>query len=91
MSATELLNHLSNFAAPYLWVGLCLGGLTAAVAQRGRFWRAWGLNTLVVAGAGLLTASIGLLIDGRDGTMTVYALAALAMGSAQCLLLWRGR
>lgn len=87
MGAIEALNHLLGFFLPALGVGT----LAAALAKG--LWRGelravhWARLALWSGGASALASLAGLVVFGRDGTMTSYGAMVLASALA---LLWAG-
>lgn len=92
MGVLGFLWHLLNFIAPALvlaalltpaavgWRGLALAGPRAQ-----RCARVWA----VLTGLGLAVLLAGLLVHGRDGKMSTYAVLVLVLGAA--VVWWRGR
>jgi len=91
MGPLDLLNHLLNFVAP----ALCVGLLVAVAARLGLrpgprapgFWRQVALNGV----AGMAVLFGGLLWLGRDGKMATYAALVVAVASSQAWMLRGGR
>jgi hypothetical protein len=83
MSPLDLINHLLNFAAPAVVVGVLLAvvapllGLKQAVA-RARYAQA-AINSV----AGLVVLVFGLWFFGRDGKMATYLAMVAAIGTCQ--------
>jgi len=73
MGLFDLINHLLNFAAPALCVGVVLALVSPGFMQN----RALALSLYAQAAinsiAGLVALSLGLWIFGRDGKMVSYA------------------
>ncbi len=85
MGPLDLLNHLLNFAAPALALGLVLAFLAPVFMKnkalaRTRTRTAQAAINFVV---GLLALLAGLLFFGRDGKMAIYAALVLATASSQ--------
>ena len=89
MGFIDFMNHLLNFVAPALAVGLmlaiCALWLGAKYSPRWSWVRQTGANTAV----GVLVLVLGLLFFGRDGKMATYAAMVLACAACQMLLGWR--
>lgn len=83
MGPLDLLNHLLNFAAPALVVGLLLA-LVAPILYR-KVPLALSLRAQVAINfvAGLVTLVGGLVFFGRDGKMASYAAMVLACAASQ--------
>ena len=85
MTLLALLDHLLNFLAPALCVGL---GVTLAarwlLKARGRPWRR---QLLVNTGVGMLVLLGGVVLLGHDGKMATYAALVLAVATSQWLML----
>jgi hypothetical protein len=83
MGPLDLLNHLLNFVAPALVVGVLMvlasrflyGKMPAATAAYAQA----AINCV----AGVLALVVGLVVFGRDGKMASYALMAIVIASSQ--------
>ena len=90
MSPLDLLNHLFNLLAPAAGVALVLATLGSWSAGRGASRSRWllaGIDFVV----GSLVLIAGLVIHGRDGKMSTYAVLIVVMASCHWLLVrgWR--
>ena len=86
MNALDLLNHLLNFAAPALAVGLLLAlGGRFIFSRRARAHGLW-TQVLVNAGVGMAALLGGLLVFGNDGKMASYAALVLCCATSQWAL-----
>ena len=83
MGPLDLLNHLLNFAAPALFVGLMLALLAPILYKKVPV--AHGLRAQVAINfvAGLVALVGGLVFFGRDGKMLSYAAMVLACAASQ--------
>jgi hypothetical protein len=86
MGLLDIINHLLNFVAPALWVGLVLA--VAAPVFMPKRPGAPGIRAQAAINfiAGVLALVLGLWFFGRDGKMASYA----AMLVACCLGQWLG-
>jgi hypothetical protein len=91
MSFLEIANHLLNFGAPALVVGLLTAFAGRWVGNGGRQMR-WWPPVLFNTCAGLLALLAGLWLFGRDGKMASYAALVLACATSQWLTAraWKG-
>jgi ABC-type enterochelin transport system permease subunit len=92
MSLFGLLDHLLNFVAPALLVGLLVAVLAPPLMKKARPHHSWLIQGAINSGAGVLALLAGLLIFGRDGKMATYAAMVLACASCQWFAAkaWRG-
>lgn len=85
MTALDLLWHLAGFVALPLLFGFLAAASVRLLWRRRwgtrRFWPIAGLSGLLAVGV----AGAGLLLTGRDGSMTTYAAMVLA---CSVLLTW---
>lgn len=84
MGPLDLLNHLLNFAAPALAVGLVLAFLAPVFIRNKALARTRSAQAAINFVVGLLALLAGLLFFGRDGKMASYALLVLASAASQC-------
>ena len=83
MNALDLMNHLLNFAAPSLAVGLLLALAGRYVfSRRARAHALW-LQVLVNSAVGVAALLGGLWLFGNDGKMASYAALVLCCASSQ--------
>ncbi len=83
MGPLDLLNHLLNFAAPALAVGLVLAFLAPVFMKNKALARTRSTQTAINFVVGVLALLAGLLFFGRDGKMASYAALVLATASSQ--------
>ncbi len=86
MGPLDIINHLLNFVAPALWVGLVLAVATPAFMPKRPAAPRIPAQSAMNSIAGVLALVIGLWFFGRDGKMASYA----AMLLACCLSQWLG-
>lgn len=92
MSLFGLLDHLLNFMAPALVVGLLMAALAPLLMKKARPHHTWLTQGAINSVAGLLALLAGLVFFGRDGKMASYAALVLACASSQWFFgkAWRG-
>ncbi|OYQ39373.1 hypothetical protein CHU94_18560 [Rhodoferax sp. TH121] len=83
MGPLDLLNHLLNFAAPALAVGLVLAFLAPVFMKNKALDRTRTAQVAINFVVGLLALLAGLLFFGRDGKMASYAALVLATAASQ--------
>ena len=83
MGPLDLLNHLLNFAAPALALGLVLAFLVPVFMKNKALARTRTAQAAINFVVGLLALLAGLLFFGRDGKMAIYAALVLATASSQ--------
>nr|WP_315464306.1 hypothetical protein [uncultured Rhodoferax sp.] len=83
MGPLDLLNHLLNFAAPALVVGLLLALLAPFIYKKVPVARSLHAQTAINFVAGLAALVGGLVFFGRDGKMATYAAMVLACAASQ--------
>lgn len=83
MGPLDLLNHLLNFAAPALALGLVLAFLAPVFMKNKALARTRTAQAAINFVVGLLALLAGLLFFGRDGKMAIYAALVLATASSQ--------
>ncbi len=83
MGPLDLLNHLLNFAAPALALGLVLAFLAPVFMKNKALARTRTAQAAINFVVGLLALLAGLLFFGRDGKMASYAALVLATASSQ--------
>ena len=84
MGPLDLLNHLLNFAAPALAVGLVLAFLAPVFMKNKALARTRSAQAAINFVVGVLALLAGLLFFGRDGKMASYAVLVLASAASQC-------
>ena len=83
MSLLGLLDHLLNFVAPALVVGLLVAALAPLLMKKARSHHTWLTQSAINSVAGLLALLVGLFFFGRDGKMASYAAMVLVCASSQ--------
>ena len=86
MGPLDIINHLLNFVAPALWVGLVLAAAAPIFMSKGPLAPGIPAQSAINSIAGVLALALGLWFFGRDGKMATYA----AMLVACCLGQWLG-
>ena len=86
MGPLDLLNHVFNFLAPAVVVGLLLALLAPWLMRGMRSSRSWWVQGTFNAVAGVAAMALGLWFFGNDGKMASYALLVLLAASSQ----WMG-
>jgi len=86
MGPLDLLNHVFNFLAPAVVVGLLLALLAPWLMRGMRPSRSWWVQGTFNAVAGVAAMALGLWFFGNDGKMASYALLVLLAASSQ----WMG-
>jgi hypothetical protein len=92
MSLFGLLDHLLNFMAPALVVGLLMAALAPMLMKKTRPHHTLLTQGAINSVAGLLALLVGLVFFGRDGKMASYAALVLVCASSQWFFgkAWRG-
>jgi hypothetical protein len=83
MNLLGLLDHLLNFVAPALVVGLMVAALAPRILKKAQPQRTWLAQGIINAAACFLALLLGLVFFGRDGKMGSYAAMVLACASSQ--------
>jgi len=83
MGPLDLLNHLLNFAAPALVVGLLLAILAPVLYRKVPVAHSLRAQAAINFIAGLVALLVGLVFFGRDGKMATYAAMVLACAASQ--------
>ncbi len=83
MGPLDLLNHLLNFVAPALAVGLVLAFLAPIFMKNKALARTRSAQAAINFVVGVLALLAGLLFFGRDGKMASYAVLVLATATSQ--------
>lgn len=83
MGPLDLLNHLLNFAAPALVVGLLLALLAPLLYRKVPVAHSLRAQAAINFVAGLVALVAGLAFFGRDGKMASYAAMVLACAASQ--------
>lgn len=84
MGPLDLLNHLLNFAAPALALGLVLAFLAPVFMKNKALAHTRTAQAAINFVVGVLALLAGLLLFGRDGKMASYAALVLATAASQC-------
>ena len=87
MGPLDTLWHLLNLVAPAVGVGILASAMAKLLWWRRLKLVAWTSLSLWTTGVAAVALGAGLLIFGRDGRMTTYALMVLAGAVA---LWWAG-
>ena len=92
MSLFGLLDHLLNFIAPALVVGLLVAATAPMLMQKARPNHSWLTQSAINTVACGLVLLGGLVIFGRDGKMATYVAMVLACAACQWFAAkaWRG-
>lgn len=85
MGPLDLLNHLLNFLAPALVVGVLVAVAGRFFKQKMAVTRKIRAQAAINCVAGLLALGVGFWFFGRDGKMLSYAAMVLAVGTSQWL------
>ena len=92
MSLLGLLDHLLNFIAPAVTVGLLVALLAPLVMRKARPHHSWLRQAAINFVACLLALLAGLWIFGHDGKMATYAAMVVLCAGSQwaAAKAWRG-
>jgi hypothetical protein len=83
MGPLDLLNHLLNFVAPALFVGILICLSTRVFMRRTAGGLSLGKQMVVNVVVGTAAMAGGLLIFGRDGKMASYAALVICCATSQ--------
>lgn len=86
MGLFDLINHLLNFVAPALFVGIVLACGAPIFMENKPIARAIYVQAAINVIAGVFALSLGLWFFGRDGKMASYAAMLLGCALSQGLL-----
>ncbi len=86
MGPFDLLNHLLNFVAPALFVGILLALLAPVFIQNRPVALSLSTQAAINSGAGAIALAAGLWFFGRDGKMASYGAMLLACAFSQGFL-----
>ena len=89
MGFFDLVNHLLNFVAPALTVGVVLALSAPWLGLKYSPSWSWRHQAGINSAVGVLVLVGGLVFFGRDGKMATYAALVLACGTSQWLLTLR--
>jgi uncharacterized membrane protein len=92
MSLLGLLDHLLNFVAPALVVGLLVAAIAPMLMKKARPNHSWLTQSAMNSVACGLVLLGGLVVFGHDGKMLTYAAMVLTCASCQWIAAkaWRG-
>ncbi|OGB32302.1 MAG: hypothetical protein A3F78_16830 [Burkholderiales bacterium RIFCSPLOWO2_12_FULL_61_40] len=91
MGPLDLLNHVFNFLAPALAVGVLVAMAGQIFRKKVPGARVLPAQAAINCVAGALALGAGLWFFGHDGKMASYAAMVLAVASSQCFLRKGGR
>lgn len=91
MGPLDLLNHVFNFLAPALAVGVLVAMVGQIFKRKMPGARVLHAQAAINCVAGALALGGGLWFFGHDGKMASYAAMVLAIASSQCFLRKGGR
>ena len=83
MGPLDLLNHLLNFLAPAVAVGLVLAVATPIFDRKKLAIRAVAVQAAINSIVGVLALALGLWFFGRDGKMASYGALVAAAAASQ--------
>lgn len=86
MGPLDLINHLLNFAAPALFVGIVLALVSPVFMGNKAVALSLYAQAAINSIAGILALSLGLWYFGRDGKMASYAVMLLSCVLSQGLM-----
>jgi uncharacterized membrane protein (DUF441 family) len=87
MGPLDLINHLLNFAAPAVFVGVFVAWVAPWVLGRGHGTGAFVLRAVVSSVAGVCALLGGLWFFGNDGKMASYLALIIATAASQFWLM----
>lgn len=92
MSFFGLLDHLLNFLAPALVVGLLVALAAPLMGRKTRLHHSWLKQAAINCVACALVLLVGLWFFGHDGKMATYAAMVLVCATSQWVAAkgWRG-
>ncbi len=92
MNLIGQLDHLLNFIAPAVVIGLLVAAIAPMAMKRARPNHSWLTQSAINSVACGLVLVGGLVIFGHDGKMATYAVMVLACASCQLVAAkaWRG-
>lgn len=83
MGLLDLINHLLNFLAPAIVVGLLLALVAPLFGKKWRSAHAVIAQAAINSVAGVLVLVLGLWVFGRDAKMASYAAMLVSVASVQ--------
>ena len=89
MNPFDLLNHLLNFAAPAIVVGLFLAYSSLIFYRNAALARTGYAQAAINSVAGIVALVIGLWFFGRDGKMATYGAMVVFCAASQAFALRR--
>lgn len=87
MGPLDLINHLLNFAAPAVFVGVFVALLAPWVLGRDRGSTSTVVRAAVNSGVGVVVLAAGLWFFGNDGKMASYLALVVASAASQFWLM----
>jgi len=87
MGPLDLINHLLNFAAPAVFVGVFVAFLAPWVLGRDRDNTSTVVRAAVNSGVGVVVLAAGLWFFGNDGKMASYLALVVASAASQFWLM----
>ncbi len=83
MGPLDFLNHVLNFAAPALVVGVLLPLMAKVAFRRARRVTTLRAQMVLNSAVGLVALTGGVIVFGRDGKMASYAALVFACAASQ--------
>ncbi|MEI7516076.1 MAG: hypothetical protein WCK81_11865 [Betaproteobacteria bacterium] len=87
MGPLDLINHLFNFVAPAVFVGVFMALVAPWVLRTGSGKSTFAVRVVVNSAAGVCAMTAGLWFFGNDGKMASYLALVLAAAASQFWLL----
>ncbi len=87
MGPLDLINHLLNFAAPAVFVGVFVAWVAPWVLRRSGANTTFALRAAVASAVGVSVMAAGLWFFGNDGKMASYLALVVATAASQFLLM----
>ena len=87
MGPLDLINHLLNFAAPAVFVGVFVAWVAPWVLGRGRGKGGFALRAAFNSAVGVVVLVAGLWFFGNDGKMASYLALVVATAASQFWLM----
>ncbi len=87
MGPLDLINHLLNFAAPAVFMGLFMALVAPRVLRSGSGKSTFAVRAAVNSLAGVSAMAAGLWFFGNDGKMASYLVLVLASAASQFWLM----
>ena len=83
MGPLDLINHLLNFAAPAVFVGVFVAWVAPGVLRTGGGKGRFAVRAIANSAAGLCAVLAGLWFFGNDGKMASYLALVVASAASQ--------